>query len=280
MIRDVLAGAEAQKLFTRVAMIFGIAPAIAPIIGGGLLRWGWPSTFWLVGGLALALLVATALLMPETHSVEARTKLSVAGLWRTYKSMITERRFLLLSSAAALNFASLWLYICSAPSFIMHTLKLSERDFGWLFVPVIGGMISANFVSGRLAGRISADRQIGVAFAICALAMALNVCVSIVDALLVLPWAVVPVFIHSFGTSLMFPVFTLTILDMYSGHRGSASSLQAFLSLALNAVVAGLVSPFIAANTPAMAAMASLLLFGAWLCWMRELSNRSAKRAH
>jgi len=267
VIRDVLAGADAQRLFIRIGMIFGIAPTIAPVVGGELLRWGWPATFWFVGAITLALLIATAFLLPETHNTEARTKLSVSGPWRTYRTMISERRFLLLSSATALNFAALWLYICSAPSFVIGALKLTELDFAWLFAPAIAGMVAGNFVSGRLAGRIKADRQIGAGFAICALAMVLNVCVSTVNGLMALPWAIVPLFINSFGNSLVFPVVTLSILDMYPAHRGAASSLQAFFSLSVNAIIAGVVAPVIAANTLAMAGVASLLVFGAWLCW-------------
>lgn len=277
VIRDVLSGAEAQKLFTRVAMIFGIAPAIAPVIGGAMLRWGWPSTFWLVGAISLALLVVTSMLLPETHKPDVRTRLSIIGPLRTYRSMIADRRFLLLSSAAAFNFAALWLYICSAPFFVMGALKLTERDFGWLFIPMIAGMVAGSFISGRIAGVVTSQRQIGAGFAICALAMALNMGVSLGDGLLVLPWAVVPIFINAFGISLVFPVITLAIIDMYPAHRGSASSLQAFFSLAVNAIIAGLVSPFVGSSTLIMSVVGACLVFAAWLCWMREADQQKCE---
>ena len=60
-----------------------------------------------------------------------------------------------------------------------------------------------------------------------------------------LPWAVIPTSLTAFGVALVFPILTLAILDMYPHQRGSASSLQAFTSLVVNAIVAGVLSPLL-----------------------------------
>lgn len=278
VIRDVLSGPDAQRLFTYVAMVFGIAPAIAPVIGGELLRWGWPSIFWLISAFSLVLLVITSVLLPETNVPERRVKLSVMGVLSTYGSMLKDRKFLLLSSATALNFAALWLYICSAPAFLMGSLGLSEREFGWLFIPMISGMVLGSFISGRLSHVLPQRRQIGIGFALCAFSMSLNILIAGNDRLLILPWAVMPMAINSFGISLVFPVITLAILEMFPAHRGSASSLQSFFSLALNSVVAGVISTLISSSPMLLAVVGSVLMVAAWVCWIFEGSEASLAR--
>ena len=73
VIRDVLHGDDAQRLMSQVSMIFGIAPAIAPVVGGWVLGWSrWPMVFWFLVAFSLALLLATWLGLPETHPPQAR----------------------------------------------------------------------------------------------------------------------------------------------------------------------------------------------------------------
>ena len=73
VIRDVLHGDDAQRLMSQVSMIFGVAPAMAPVIGGWILGWShWPAIFWFLVVFAVVLLVATWRMLPETHLPEAR----------------------------------------------------------------------------------------------------------------------------------------------------------------------------------------------------------------
>ena len=156
MIRDRHDGADAQRLMSQVSFIFGFAPAVAPIIGGLVLGLaGWRAIFWLLGGFTLALVAASLAALPETHPRERRTRFALRPLLRTYRSVLGDRRFLLLGFAASLNFGALFIYIASAPSVVLDLLKLSETQFAWLFVPVIAGMMLGSATSARMAGRMS-----------------------------------------------------------------------------------------------------------------------------
>ncbi|MFN4160571.1 MAG: MFS transporter, partial [Stenotrophomonas sp.] len=86
VIRDLYHGADAQRLMSQVSMIFGVAPAIAPIIGGWILLGGgdWPLIFWFLVLFGVMLLLATGKWLPETHPVQARTPLSMRELLRSY----------------------------------------------------------------------------------------------------------------------------------------------------------------------------------------------------
>ena len=277
LIRDVLHGDDAQRLMSQVSMIFGIAPAIAPIIGGWILGWShWPAIFWFLVAFAVVLLLATWRWLPETHPPESRLPLVPRRLLRDYLAIFLNPRFQRLSAAGAFNFAALWLYIASAPAFVLDLLRLdgrrlTESEFGWFFVPMIGGMVLGAFVSGRAAGRITGERLVGIGFACSAVAMALNLGYTVLAPTLQVPWAVLPIALNAFGIALVFPIVTLAILDMYPHQRGSASSLQAFTSLVLNALIAGVLSPMISGSALWLVAVATVFLAIAWLFWRREM---------
>jgi DHA1 family bicyclomycin/chloramphenicol resistance-like MFS transporter len=283
VIRDVLHGPDAQRLMSQVSMIFGIAPAVAPIVGGWILGWSrWPMIFWFLVAFAVALIVATWATLPETHPPAARLKFVPRNLLRDYAAIFVNPRFQRLAAASAFNFAALFLYIASAPAFVLDILRLDgrpldETQFGWFFVPTIGGMVLGAFVSGRAAGRLSGDRLVQLGFAAGALAVAGNLAYSIAVPVPEVPWAVLPMSLQAFGIALVFPVITLAILDMYPRQRGSASSLQAFTSLVVNAVIAGVVSPWLTRDPRWLAAGAASMTAVGYAFWRAE-SRRSTRR--
>jgi DHA1 family bicyclomycin/chloramphenicol resistance-like MFS transporter len=270
-IRDLFQGDDAQRLMSQVSMIFGIAPAIAPIVGGWILGWGeWPVIFWFLAGFSVLLLLCTALWLPETHPKEARLPLAPKRMLRDYVYIFLNPRFQRLAAAGSLNFAGLFLYVASAPAFVMDLLHLNERQFGWLFIPTIGGMTLGAFMSGRAAGRISGARLVGIGFACCGIAALGNVAYNALATTMQIPWAVLPMVLAAFGVALIFPIVTLAILDMYPRQRGSASSLQAFTSLVLNAIVAGVLSPLLSHHGLHLALAAAAFTLLGWLFWRWE----------
>jgi MFS transporter, DHA1 family, multidrug resistance protein len=272
VIRDVLHGDDAQRLMSQVSMIFGIAPAIAPIIGGWILGWSaWPVIFWFLVAFSVALLLATWMFLPETHPPAARLPLKAMPLLRDYFAIFVNPRFQRLAAAATFNFGALFLYIASAPAFVVDMLKLNERQFGWFFVPMIGGMMLGAFVSGRAAGRVSGRRLTGVGFACCGIAAAVNITYNLLAPVPTIPWAVLPMTLNAFGIALVFPILTLAILDMYPRQRGSASSLQAFTGLVSNALIAGVLSPLLSHQSLHLALGASCFTLAGWLFWRWEM---------
>jgi DHA1 family bicyclomycin/chloramphenicol resistance-like MFS transporter len=268
IIRDCLDGDDAQRLMSNVTMIFGIAPALAPVVGGWILGWSdWRGIFWFLVAFALLLFAATAVALPETHPRANRTALNLRSLWHGNRAILGNRQFLLLAFAGSFNFGALFLYIASAPAFVLDVLGLNQQQFGWFFIPMIGGMMLGAFLSGRLAGRMSAAQAAGLGFALCGLAQVYNLGYNLLVPEPSAPWAVWPIALNAVGISLVFPILTLAMLDMYPRQRGAAASMQAFVGLNFNAVLAGLVSPWASASATHLACLAAAFSAVAWMLW-------------
>jgi DHA1 family bicyclomycin/chloramphenicol resistance-like MFS transporter len=246
VVRDALDGDDAQKLMSQVSMIFGIAPAIAPVVGGWILGLSdWRMIFWFLAVFAVVLLVVTALWLPESHPPDKRLPLNAPVLAGTYKRILGDGRFRLLALAGTFNFGALFLYIASAPAFVLDILKLNEQQFVWFFAPTIGGMILGAFVSGRAAGRVSGETLAYAGFAVCGAATLWNVGYHALQPHPSVALSVLPTSALAFGIALVFPILTLAILDLFPNQRGSASSMQAFVGLLSNAIIAGVLSAWL-----------------------------------
>ena len=245
VIRDMFPPHEAQRVMSQVTLFFGLAPAIAPIIGGQLFVWlGWPSIFGLLAliGLGLSLLMGARL--PETLDPAQRQPFSVGHLMRGYVQLGGSARFMALSVASGVPFNGMFLYVLSAPVFLGEHMHLAPTQFFYLFLMTIGGIMGGAWLSGRLAGRISPHRQVRHGFQIMGGVGLLNV---VLNALLpISPWWALPILgVYSLGWAMMVPVVTLLVLDQAPERRGMASSLQACIGSVANALVAGALAPLV-----------------------------------
>jgi MFS transporter, DHA1 family, multidrug resistance protein len=271
IVRDVYRPDEAQKVMSQITIFFGLAPAIAPLIGGQLyVHVGWRSVFWMLAGLAFAIGLAIAIRLPETLHEDQRQRLDLKNLLAGYGQMLTSLRFLALVVASGVPFNGMFIYVLSSPAWLGDVLKLGPTQFFWFFLLTISGIMGGAWWSGRLAGRLPPRRQIRRGFRIMVLACVVNVALHLVFEPHV-AWALLPVALFAFGWSLMVPVITLLVLDQVPERRGMASSVQSFVGALANAVVAGVVSPLVMHSGLSLAlASAGLMMIGllAWF-WVK-----------
>jgi len=263
MIRDLYADADAQRVMSMVTMWFGLAPAIAPILGGFLFEaFGWHSIFWFLAVFTLGLIVLSVTAFEETLPEEKRHEFRLQPLMAGYQEVGANVAFLMLSFAAGFNFNGFFLYILSAPVFLPEQLHLGPTQYAWLFVPGIGGIMTGAFISGRVAGKWSREKTVRAGYSIMAFAVLLNIALSVYMAPRV-PWTVIPIFIYAIGTSTAFPSLSLLVMDLFPLRRGMATSLSAFLGGIINALVAGVLSPALS-HSPLLLSlgMAAMMLSG------------------
>jgi DHA1 family bicyclomycin/chloramphenicol resistance-like MFS transporter len=273
IVRDRFHGAEAQRMMSQMTLVFGIGPAIAPIAGGALLNLlGWRSIFWTMLVWTVAMLMLCVRALPETLPPAHRHPLHPTALWRNYRHVLGQPAFALLALIPSLNFCGFFLYISSAPAFLVGLLGVSTWGFAWLFVPMIAGIMLGAYLSGRIAGKFSPLRTIRIGYGVLAAAVILNVLISSY----LPPYValnVLPIFIFTVGSSLIMPSVTLLLLDLFPAMRGMASSLQGFVQFALGAVVAGSIAPLLAHALPSLAwgmAAFAAASFALWLAYQHR----------
>ena len=253
VIRDLYHGPQAQRLMANVTVIFAIAPAIAPMIGGQLQYFfNWHGVFFFLALLACVLFFGSWLWLPETLPPEKRQPFKPQPLWDGYKRIFSSTQFLLLTLATTANFAGMFIYILSSPVFIIQHLRLSPQAFGWMFVPMVAGMMLGSMINARVAGKHSQRRTVALAYAIMISAAMSNV---VMNALLPpqLPWAIAPLFVYVLGTALAMPCLQMLSMDLFPDRLGMASSCQGFIQSSFNALLAGIIAPLLWDSTLTLA---------------------------
>ncbi|MBC3882062.1 multidrug effflux MFS transporter [Undibacterium sp. LX40W] len=243
IVRDLYAGAPAEKLLSLVTMIFSIAPAIAPIIGGWVVSHSdWRTIFLLLFAYTVVLLIACYRYLPESLPIEKRQAFNVEFLWQSYRDVFKSPRFYFKAGTIGCNFAGIFLFISSAPAFITQHLKLDAQSFGWQFIPMVGGIFLGSLAANQLAGRLSIAKQVAIGFTFLMSAATVNVVFHYFSAPM-LPWSVIPLFFYAFGMSVVFPGATLMVLELFPHIRGIVASCQSASVTLLSAFVAGVMAP-------------------------------------
>ena len=267
MVRDVFQGASAQRVMARVMLLFAIAPALAPVLGGVLHDlYGWRAVFFFLALLALLLLMMITFAMGETLSKGKRHSIHPVAVGRAYAKLLRSGRFMALVTAFALMFGAFFLYVAGAPNVIYDFLGLEVNDFWVLFVPSVVAMMLGSQLSGRLAGRLSPNATVSVGFVLMLLAALLNV----LQALLLAPApfnVVAPITLYVLGMALTMPNFSLMALECFPRNRGMASAMQSFVQMSFTGLLVGSLVPLVSHSVLSLALTMLLLNFAGFSLW-------------
>jgi DHA1 family bicyclomycin/chloramphenicol resistance-like MFS transporter len=269
VIRDLFPPAEAQRMMSQVTIFFGIAPAVAPMLGGWLyVNLGWVTVFWFLAAVGVLIWLGVWQALPETLAPEHRQPFEVRHLLRGYLEFGSNDRFWLLALASGVPFNGMFLYVLSAPAYLGEHLKLMPTEFFWFFLVNIAGIMVGAWISGRLAGRVPRRRQVRLGFSILIAATVFNLVGNFAFEL-TFPWAMLPIAAYALGWAVLVPVVTLMVLDLAPQRRGLASSLQATVGSAANALVAGVIAPIVMHNAHALAFTSALLMCVGFFAWQQ-----------
>jgi DHA1 family bicyclomycin/chloramphenicol resistance-like MFS transporter len=229
----------------QVTMLFGLAPAVAPVLGGYLHR---------------LFRLAVGFRVPDTVRDDFARRLHASapgdaaqGGAHTLSSGPTRAHlpahlrqcpFRGARFIAGVRLRRLLVYVASSADFVLTVLGLSERGFAWLFVPIVIGLVGGSWLVNLTAGRVPADRTALYGYLLMAAGAAFNLLYNVLFTPQV-PWAVLPIVLYALGVSLQGPILTLYALDLFPKSRGLASSLQGFLQTMLFAGVSSLVVPLV-----------------------------------
>jgi DHA1 family bicyclomycin/chloramphenicol resistance-like MFS transporter len=279
IVRDLYSGASAQRLMNLTTMIFSLAPAIAPIIGGWAhVAFGWRAVFAVMVVCGIIFSSASWWKLPETHPPEARIPFSARNLVSTSWTVLRNREFLMLALTAAINFSSIACYIGSAPAIVEKHWGMSETSYAALFLPVITGILIGATVSRRIAGRMDLTRQVRLGLAVTFVAALVRLLLHLLLDSVPIPVQQALLICLAFGAQFAFPVLTLRMLDLFPAARGTAASAQSFVALLVTSFTLGVIAPKVLPHLEWIAWTSLALTSTASVCW-RFSQRRSRANA-
>ncbi|MDW7747513.1 multidrug effflux MFS transporter [Halomonas sp.] len=243
-VRDIYGPAEAGRVLSYMASTMAMAPALAPVVGAGLLLVsGWASVFLLLAVYAAIMLLILALMMPEPLPADRRQSVAPGVILANYRMLLTQRSFIGYTLINASGFAGLFAFLSGSSFVLIEYMGLSPVQYGTGFMLIVLGFFSGTLFSGRYSHRLGRDRLLLLATLLCALAGTTMAALAIGG--VHEPWAVVgPHVVFLFGFGIVMPQSMAGALAPNPQCAGSASSLFGFLQMTIAALGGALVGQF------------------------------------
>ena len=262
MVRDLYEGAEAQRVMATVQILFGIAPAIAPMIGGLLLGFHWQGIFIFLALYAAVAMFMGSKILPETMKKNMLVPISLSSIITRYKLLLTNKEYVLLILSLSANFSAFFIYILSSPIFLIDHLGFTTQQFGYLFIPTVTGMLIGSFIAKKTAGVVKSSSVLKYGYYFMFF-------VSLSNLLFCSFMPNNPLFnigfiaLYNIGMASVMPIIALAALDCFPKIRGTAASGQAFTQMLFASVVAGFLVPILWFSTFGLSlGLSFLITFG------------------
>tara|TARA_B100000780_G_scaffold278153_1_gene250762 strand:+ start:26 stop:1204 length:1179 start_codon:yes stop_codon:yes gene_type:complete len=244
MVRDLYEGAEAQRVMATVQILFGIAPAIAPMIGGLLLGFHWQGIFVFLALYAAVAMFMGSKILPETMKKNMLVPISFKSIVERYKMLSKNKEYILLILSVSANFSAFFIYVLASPVFLIDHLGFTTQQFGYLFIPTVTGMLVGSFIAKKTAGFVkpSLVLRFGYYFMFFIALSNLLFCSFMPNN---------PIFnigfiaLYNIGMASVMPIIALAGLDCFPKIRGTAASGQAFTQMLFASIVAGFLVPIL-----------------------------------
>ncbi|XAS69819.1 multidrug effflux MFS transporter [Micrococcaceae bacterium Sec5.7] len=267
MVRDLFSGYAMVRMFSRMALVNGLAPILAPVIGSQLLLvMPWPGIFVFLASYGTAVIIAAIFLVRETLPRDKRGKSGLTAGQR-YQLLFADRVFVGLLLLGGMNFAGLFTYLSASPFLFQDVYGFSPQQYGLLFGVNSLGIVAGVQTSSRLIRRVPPQWILACSTA---WMFVMAVLIVIFDQLGFGLWGVmVPLWFYILGTGFTFPCVQVLALANHGAQAGTAASLLG----AATFMMAGLVSPVVGwlgvgSPTPMGAVQAVCILLAVAALWL------------
>jgi MFS transporter, DHA1 family, multidrug resistance protein len=244
VVRDYFDGRDSVRMLSMLILVMGVAPILAPLIGGQLLiRFGWRSVFVLLAVYGITWSVLVAWLLPESLKPERRRHESLGVIATTYAGFLRDRAFLGWVLSGGLVFSGLLAYISGSSFVFIELFHVPPEHFGFYFGANAVGLIAASQINRYLASRWPPEAILRIVIPI-AVASSATLLVDAYTGFGGFPGILVPLFCFIACHGFVAPNTTALAMSPYGASAGSASALLGTLQFVLGAAAGGLVSAF------------------------------------
>jgi DHA1 family bicyclomycin/chloramphenicol resistance-like MFS transporter len=242
MVRDLFTGADAIRVYSRVLLVFGVGPILAPLIGSGVLLWfGWREIFWLLAAIGILSLILIFTRMPESLKPEHVRPLRLASVIVNYWRLFTHRNFVGYALTGGTMMAGTFAYIAGLPFVIVNVYGYPDYYFSLVFGINAVGFIVASQINVAAQRRHSPERVLLTALLIQLAAAAVFV-VTVATGIGGLFGLLPPLFVWIATMGFVIPNTTGLAMGPFAANAGAASAMLGVLQFVLAALSSGLLS--------------------------------------
>lgn len=165
LLRDLFDKNELSRMMSMITLVFMVAPLLAPIIGGQIIKyWHWHTIFYVIGAMGILSLFLVFFIIPETHKKENRIPLHLNIIVRNFVTLWKQKEVLGYMFSSGLGFGGLFAFITSGSIVYIGLYGIKPENFGFFFMLNIGIMTLGSILNGRFVRKIGAERmmQIGL----------------------------------------------------------------------------------------------------------------------
>jgi MFS transporter, DHA1 family, multidrug resistance protein len=260
LLRDLVEGPMVARVMSRLILVIGVAPVLAPTLGGQLMpHTGWRGLFWVLTGFGVVLVLVVTFFVRETLPAERRVRGGVRATVGTYRRILSDRLFLAYAAVSTLGFVMIFGYVSGSPFAYQEVHGVSPQAFGLLFGLNAVGMVIFSQLNARLVLRVPPQTILTRAVPISALA-ALTLLFTTATGAFGIAGLAVPLFVLMSSIGLVLPNAGASALNR---HPESAGSAAAFVGMS-QFVIGAFAGPLIGmAGTGTAVPMAGVITFGA-----------------
>ncbi|WP_026553316.1 multidrug effflux MFS transporter [Arthrobacter sp. H20] len=237
MLRDLFSGYPLVRMLSYLALVNGLAPIFAPVIGSSLLLvMPWPGIFWFLAAYGVLVIIATSVFLVETLPADRRGSSGATALQR-YRAVLTDRIFIGVLLVGGMNFSGLFSYLSASPFLFQGTYNFSELQYGLLFAVNSLGIVAGVQISARVLRRIGP--QWVMVFSTASMLLMSLLIVLFAQLGLGLWGIIVPLWCYIMSAGFTFPCVQVLALANHGAQAGTAASLLGAVTFGL----AGAISP-------------------------------------
>lgn len=253
VVRDVYSGNEIAKTFSQLVLVMGVAPIIAPTIGGFINSWlGWRWVFGMMVLIALANLALIIFLLPETKGPDTDISLKPRNIWLEYKKVLKHKSFVLYAIAGSFAYAGLFAYLTGSPAEFMERLGFSDTQYGWAFA-----FNASGFILGSQLNRLILKRHNELSASLRSVFLQL----AVATGLLVLSYlhlagpglTLMSTFLYLFMLGILNPNTQALALRPFVKEAGRSAALMGSIQMIAGVLTSGMISALHGNSTPTMA---------------------------
>jgi DHA1 family bicyclomycin/chloramphenicol resistance-like MFS transporter len=245
MVRDLFPAKDIPKVLSKLMLIVGLSPMLAPTIGGYVIEYyGWHTVFFILMCMGILIIIASQFGLPNTHQPDATISLKPKPIIKGYWTILKEPQFYTYAITGAVTFSGLFTYVAASPIIFMDVFGVDAKIYGWIFAFMSVSFIGASQLNSFLLKKFTSQQMVFGAL-ITQSVISVFFLIGALNNFLGLYQTVMMLFLYLACLGISNPNCSGLSLALFQKNAGSASALMGAIQLGFGALASFVVSIFV-----------------------------------